>query len=138
MGYGFKDLCGNTVIQPQYDYADPFNDGKALVKKYYWHFIDPEEKESEVLEGVTGGKAMRYGISALTFENGKVALVGNNYLTTQKPFLIFLDEIEPFVGDLFKVRNDKEFGLIKVDGSAGIEVIYNRIYLSEAEKWIVI
>jgi hypothetical protein len=138
MVYGFKDLCGNTVIQPQYDYAEPFNDGKALVKKYYWHFIDTEGKESEVLEGVTGGKAMRYGISVLTFENGKVALVDNNYPNTQKPLSTLFDEIEPFVGDLFKVRNDKEFGLIKIDGSAVIEVIYNRIYLSEAEKWIII
>lgn len=138
MVYGFKDLCGNTVIQPQYDYAEPFNDGKALVKKYYWHFIDTDGKESEVLEGVTAGKAVRYGISVLTFENGKVALVDNDYPTTQKTLSTFFDEIEPFVGDLFKVRNDKEFGLIKIDGSAVIDVIYNRIYLSEANKWIII
>lgn len=138
MVYGFKDLCGNTVIQPQYDYAEPFNDGKALVKKFYWHFIDTDGTESEVLEGVTAGKAVRYGVSVLTFENGKVALVDNNYPTTKKPISSSFDEIIPFVGDLFKVRNNKQFGLIKIDGSAVIDIIYDRINLSELNQWVII
>lgn len=138
MVYGFRDLCGNMVIQPQYDYAEPFNDGKALVKKYYWHFIDTNGKESEVLKGVKSGKALSYGISALTFENNKVALVDNNYPTTNKPLSSYFDEIIPFAGNLFKVRNDKQFGLIKIDGTAVIDLVYDRIYLSETNKWVII
>lgn len=138
MVYGFKDLCGNTVIQPQYDYAEPFNDGKALVKKYFWHFIDASGAESEVLDGVVQGKAVRFGISLATFSNQKVALIDNNFATSKKPVSLYFDEIEPFVGDLFRVRNNKLFGLIKIDGSAVIDIAYDRIYLSDKNQWIII
>lgn len=138
MVYGFMDLCGQTVIQPQYDYAEPFNDGRALVKKYYWHFVDVNGKESEVLEGVTEGKALKYGVSVARFNNQKYALIDNNFDQTKKPISMFFDEITPFIENLYRVRIDKRFGLIKIDGTAVIDIAYDKIYLSDANKWIII
>lgn len=138
MVFGFMDLCGKTVIQPQYDQAERFNDGKALVKKYFWHFIGTDGKESEVLEGIIEGKAVKYGISIAKFANQKVAFIDNDFDKSKKPISMYFDEIENFIGDLFRVRIDKRYGLIKIDGSAVTDVTYERIYLSEANKWIII
>lgn len=138
MVYGFMDLCGQTVIQPQYDYAEPFNDGRALVKKYYWHFIDLNGKESEVLEGITEASALKFGISVAKFNNNKFALIDNNFDVTKKPISMYFDEVSPFIENLYMVRVDKRYGLIKIDGTAVIDIAYDRIYLSDANKWIII
>jgi hypothetical protein len=138
MVYGFLNLCGEEVITAQYDYAERFNNGKALVKKFFWHFINLEGEESEVLENIVDAKAMKYGISWAKFKNNKVALIDNTFDVTKKPISQYYDDIEPFVADLFKVRNGKFLGLVKIDGTTLLDVAYDKITLSDANQWIVI
>lgn len=138
MVFGFLNLCGEEVIPAQYDYAEPFNDGKALVKKFFWHFITSEGIESEVLTDIVDAKAIRYGISLAKFKNNKFALIDNNYDVIKKPISAGFDEIEVFVGNIFKVRNGKQYGLIKIDGSVITDVVFDKISLSEANRWILV
>lgn len=138
MVYGFLNLCGEEVIPAQYDMADRFNDGKALVKKFVWHFVNINGEESEVLENVIDARALKYGISLVKFKNNKFALIDNNFDISKKTISALYDEIEPFIGNVYKVRSGKQFGLIKIDGTNLTEVNFDRIYLSEANRWIMV
>lgn len=138
MVYGFLNLCGEEVITAQYDHAERFNNGKALVKKFFWHFINLEGEESEVLENIVDAKAMKYGVSWAKFKNNKVALIDNTFDVSKKTISQYYDDIEPFVGDLLRVRNGKFLGIIKIDGTSLLDVVYDRISLSESNEWIVI
>jgi hypothetical protein len=44
--YGFLNYCGDETITCQYEAAQPFNNGRALVKKVNWYYIDANNKES--------------------------------------------------------------------------------------------
>lgn len=138
MVFGFLNLCGEEVIPAQYDHAEPFNDGKALVKKFFWHFIAADGTESEVLTDVTDAKAVRFGISIAKFKSNKFALIDNTYDVIKKPISSGYDEIEEFIGNVFKVRNGKQYGLIKIDGSTVTEIAFDKISLSEANRWIIV
>lgn len=138
MVFGFLNLCGEEVIPAQYDYAEPFNDGRALVKKFFWHFVNAEGEESEVLADIVDAKALKFGISLAKFKSNKFALIDNSYDTVKKPISAGYDEIEIFIGNIFKVRNGKLFGLIKIDGSPITDIAFDRITLSEANRWIIV
>ena len=138
MVFGFLNLCGEEVIPAQYDYAEPFNDGRALVKKFFWHFVTIEGIESEVLPDIIDARGLKFGVSLAKFKSNKFALIDNNYDTMKKPISAGYDEIEAFVGNIFKVRNGKQFGLIKIDGSTITEVVFDKITLSEANRWIIV
>jgi WG containing repeat len=138
MVFGFLNLCGEEVIPAQYDSAEPFNDGRALVKKFFWHFVTAEGVESDVLADIIDAKALKYGISLAKFKSNKFALIDNNYDSVKKPISAGYDEIEVFVGNIFKVRNGKFFGLIKIDGSSITDIVFDKISLSEANRWIIV
>jgi WG containing repeat len=138
MVFGFLNLCGEEVIPAQYDYAEPFNDGRALVKKFFWHFVTAEGVESEVLPDVVDAKALKFGVSVAKFKSNKFALIDNNYDTVKKPISAGYDEIETFIGNIFKVRNGKLFGLIKIDGTSITDIAFDKITLSDANRWIIV
>lgn len=138
MVFGFLNLCGEEVIPAQYDYAEPFNDGRALVKKFFWHFVTAEGVESDVLPDVVDAKALKFGVSIAKFKSNKFALIDNNYDTVKKPISAGYDEIEAFIGNIFKVRNGKLFGLIKIDGSSITDIAFDKITLSDANRWIIV
>jgi hypothetical protein len=137
--FGFLNYCGDETIPCQYEKAEPFNDGKALVKKFDWYFVDVYGNESEGLENLVDAKALRLGMSIAKFKNGKYALIDNNYDISKKPLSDFYDEIVPFNNELFRVRAGKNFGLIKIDGSTKIDAIYDNINATtEQGKWMII
>ncbi|WP_394994631.1 WG repeat-containing protein [Emticicia sp.] len=138
MVFGFLNLCGEEVIPAQYDYAEPFNDGRALVKKFFWHFVNAEGIESEVLTDIIDAKALKFGVSLAKFKSNKFALIDNSYDSIKKPISAGYDEIEAFIGNIFKVRNGKLFGLIKIDGSSITDITFDKITLSEANRWIIV
>jgi hypothetical protein len=137
--FGFLNLCGDESIPCQYDKAEPFNDGKALVKKFDWYYVDVYGNESEALENVTEARSLKFGISIAKFKNGKVALIDNNFDVSKKPISDLFDGIEPFNGELYKVRNGKLYGLIKIDGTLKIDVAYDNLNpAAESAKWMII
>ncbi len=137
--FGFLNYCGDETIPCQYEKAEPFNDGKALVKKFDWYFVDVYGIESEALENITDVKALRLGISIAKFKNGKQALIDNTYDVSKKPLSDYYDEVTVFNNELFRVRSGKNFGLIKIDGSTKIDAIYDNINsTTEKGKWIII
>ena len=137
--FGFLNFCGDEMIPFQYEKAEPFNDGKALVKKFDWYFVDVYGNESEALENIVDVKTLRLGISIAKFKNGKQALVDNNYDVSKKPLSEYYDEIITFNNELFRVRTGKNFGLIKIDGTTKIDAIYDNINATaEQGKWMII
>jgi len=94
--FGFLNFCGDEAIPCQYEKAEPFNDGKALVKKFDWYYVDVYGNESDALENIIDVKALRLGISIAKFKNGKQALIDNSYDISKKPLSDFYDEIVAF------------------------------------------
>lgn len=131
--FGFLNYCGDEIIPCQYETADNFNNGRALVKKVDWYFIDSKGQESDVLVNVTDAKAMSYGITLAHFKNGKYAFIDNRYDVTKAPISGYYDEIIPFFGkDIFRVKEGNKYGLITLQGVTKLETNYENIDLSSA------
>jgi hypothetical protein len=135
--YGFMTIAGAEAIPCQYEQAEPFNDGRALVKKYDWHFVNVNGEESESLGDVESAKALRWGFSLVKLKVpaatkkvavAQVAIIDNSYDKTRKPVSDTYEDIVPFGNtDLFLVKVNKKFGLIRIDGKLRTEIIYDRI-----------
>ncbi len=126
--YGYLNYCGDEFITCQYQLAESYNYGKALVKKVDWYFLDIKGEESNTLENIVDAKAMTRGVSLAKFTNGKFALIDNNYDVTLTPISEYYDAVEPFFRkEIFKVRNGKKVGLITIDGAIKLDINYDRI-----------
>ncbi len=131
--FGFLNYCGDEVIPCQYETAEAFNNGRALVKKVDWYFIDSKGQESEMLLNVTDAKAMSYGISLARFKDGKYAFIDNRYDVTKAPISALYDEIVPvFSKNIFRVREGNKYGLITLQGVTKLETNYENIDISGA------
>lgn len=126
--FGFLNYCGDEVVICQYEAAEPFNNGKALVKKVNWYFVDVEGNESEQLQNVVAAKTLRDGISIVTLTNGKQALIDNYYDISQRLLSTQFDAIEPFgAANVYRVRLGKKYGVIALNGEQKLEIAYDRI-----------
>ena len=115
--FGFLNVCGDEVIPCQYETAEYFNGGRALVKKVVWYFVDGSNNESDALFNVVDAKALTQGISMVKFKDGKYAFINNKYDITKKPISQSYDEIKPFFGsEVFKVKSGNLYGLISLQG----------------------
>jgi hypothetical protein len=117
VGFGFVNICGEEIVQCQYSHAENFNDGKALVKKNNWLFVDISGKESEELKEVTDALALTKGISLVRFKNGKYALIDNQFDKTQIPVSDIYDSIEPLNFENFRVTIGNETKVINIEGT---------------------
>ena len=79
--YGFIDKSGKVVIEPQFDYVEPFSEGFARVKKdgkYYFLdkngkvVIEPQFDARDFSEGLAGVK--KDGKWGFIDKNGKVVI----------------------------------------------------------------
>ncbi len=126
--YGFLNMCGDEVITCQYERAEPFNMGKALVKRVEWYFTDGEGNEGDALENIADGKALKEGIYLAKMVNGKQALIDNNYDASKVSLSQLYDGIDSFYKkDVFRVRNGKKIGLIGLNGKTMFDAIYDNI-----------
>ena len=126
--YGFLNYCGEEVIPAQYEYAEGFNSGKALVKKVNWFFLQANGEESDALENIADAKALKSGISIVKLLNGKYTFIKNDYDKTKQFIAAQYDNIEPFYKkEIFKVQNLKKQGLIALDGTVRLQPIYDVI-----------
>ena len=133
--FGFLNYCGDEIITCQYELADNFNNGKALVKKVNWYYIDGNANEGNALENIKFARALTYGYSLATFTNGKQAIIDNTYDETLKPVSKYYDNIEPFTGkDLFKVRDGDKYGIVRIDGAIKRDALYTKIEKSNASN----
>ena len=131
--FGFLNYCGEEVIPCQYETAEAFNNGRALVKKVDWYFTDAKGEESAALFNVVDAKALMYGVSMVRFKNGKYGFIDNKYDITKTPISALYDEIVPFFGkEIFKVREGNKYGLISLQGVVKLESNYDNIDISGA------
>ncbi|MFN8355247.1 MAG: WG repeat-containing protein [Spirosomataceae bacterium] len=145
--FGFMSIAGIEVIPCQYELAEPFNDGRALVKKFDWYFIDFDGTESEPLGDIESAQALKWGYSIAKFKQaqalpattntptkkptntGRVALIDNNFDKSHQPISDYYDDIMPFFksSDLFLVRSGKKYGLLRIDGKIRTDVSFDRV-----------
>ena len=126
--YGYLNLCGDEVITCQYELAEPFNAGLALVKRVDWFFVDSEGNETEALENVAEAKSLKHGTSWVRMANGKQALIDNTYATSKVSLSQYYDAIDSFFQkEVFRVRNGKKMGLIGLNGKTIFDAIYDNI-----------
>jgi hypothetical protein len=129
--FGFLNYCGEEVVTCQYEMAEAFNNGRALVKKVNWFFVDANGQESEVLKNVTDAKAVRNGISIAQFNTGKFAFIDNRFDVTRAPLSAYYDEIIPFFGkNVFRVRQGAKYGLVSLQGVVKLDTQYDNIDIS--------
>jgi hypothetical protein len=126
--FGFLNYCGDEVVPCQYQNAQAFNNGRALVKKLDWFFIDAQGNESDALANVVDARSLKNGISIAKFANNKFALIDNRFDVTRLPTSLTYDDIIPFVElNIFRVRLGNKFGLMNLDGKIMLEPTYDNI-----------
>jgi WG containing repeat len=126
--YGFLNYCGDETITCQYEAAQPFSNGRALVKKVNWYYIDANNKESEILVNVQDVISLKYGISIARFTDNKFALIDNRYDVTKAAISEKYDEITQMKGtDLFKIRVGSRIGLMTIRGEVKLDAAYENI-----------
>ncbi len=126
--YGYLNLCGNEAITCQYERAEPFNAGRALVKRVDWYYVDGEGNEGDALENIAEAKSLKQGISLVRMVNGKQAFIDNNYDVSKVSLSQMYDGIDSFYKkDVFRVRNNKKIGLIGLNGKTIFDAIYDNI-----------
>ena len=131
--YGFLNVCGDEIIPCQYEMAESFNSGKALVKKVVWYFVTPDNVESDALFNVADAKPLTQGVNLAKFNDGKFAFINNRYDVTKKAISAFYDEIVPFSGkEIFRVRSGNSYGLINLQGQVVLSPSYELIEPSGA------
>jgi WG containing repeat len=133
--FGYMNVCGEEFIPAQYEQAEPFNDGRALVKKINWYYIDAKGQESEALENVSKARMVGRGLSIATLKTGKEVLIDNTYDVSKKTLSDPFDEIEPFFKDeLFKVRVGKKFGILRADGTLKMDISFDNLQATSVEN----
>ncbi|MBL7813724.1 MAG: WG repeat-containing protein [Saprospiraceae bacterium] len=132
--FGFLNLCGEEAITCQYEKAEPFNHGMALVRRIDWFFVDTKGNESAALDNVIDARSLGNGVSLLKFNNNALAIVNNDYATNKAPLSSFYESIEPFFkrNDVLKVRNGKKYGVIGLNGKIKIDPNYDDIAQTNA------
>ena len=120
--YGYLNLLGTETITCQYEQAEPFNQGRALVKRQFWHFVSQDGKESFMLPKVVDAKALKWGFSLVKLNTNESksgwAIIDNLFDSTQTLISDVFDEISPLSGydDLFIVKKNNAYGIIHITG----------------------
>ena len=140
--YGFIDHDGNTVIEPQYDYAYPFYEGFSVVKKYErYGMINRKNKEVfpikfEILT------SMFEGLLFAGDDDG-LAMYNNRFKQLTKPVYSYL--VGKTEGRILVMRDNK-YGFLDEKGREVIPCQYDqaglfdqgRAYVSLNGKWGII
>lgn len=126
--FGFLNYCGDEVIPCQYQNAQAFNGGRALVKKLDWFFIDAQGTESDALVNVVDARSLKSGISIVKFADGKFTLIDNKFDVTHAPVSAAYNDITPFVNlEIFRIRVGNKYGLMNLEGKVLLEPTYDLI-----------
>jgi hypothetical protein len=126
--FGFLNYCGDEVIPCQYQNAQAFNGGRALVKKLDWFFIDAQGTESEALANVIDARSLKNGISLVKYADGKFSFIDNKFDVTHLATSAAYTDIAPFVNlDIFRIRSGSKYGLMNLDGKVLLEPTYDLI-----------
>lgn len=112
--WGFLNLCGEEVIPSQYEDAEPFNGGKALVKKYNWFFVDNNGTESDIFENVVSAKALSNGYSLVKLNNGKFTIIDNTFDKTGTYLSPLYDEMTIISSTSLAVKLNNKWGIMKL------------------------
>jgi len=125
--WGFLNLCGDEIIPCQFEKAENFNEGKALVKRVGWLFIDNIGVESEELQDVVDAKALTKGLSLVKFKNNQMGLIDNNFDKTNKPVSRLYDEIIVLNSNTLAVKISAKWGVFKIGEGAVTETNFDLI-----------
>ena len=140
--YGFIDHDGNTIIAPQYDYAFPFYEGFAVVKKFdRYGMINRKNKEVfpikyEILTSMYEGRIF-------AGDDDGLAMYDNHFRQLTKPIYSYL--VGKTEGRILVMRDNK-YGYLNEKGREVIPCQYDqaglfkddRAYVSLNGKWGII
>ena len=125
--WGYLNLCGDEAIACQYEKAEPYNDGKALVKRQNWLFINTIGNESEEFQNIVDAKVLSKGLSLVKFKNNLMALIDNNFDKTLKPVSALYDDIIVLSENILAVKVNAKWGIFKLGEGAIAEANYDLI-----------
>ncbi|QQR58220.1 MAG: WG repeat-containing protein [Candidatus Melainabacteria bacterium] len=117
--WGFLDKSGKTVIEPKYDLALNFSQGRAAVRlDFEWFFIDKSgnrvsPKFDEVYSFTDSIAAVRTGARWGFIDLSGKQVISQDYL-----------EVQPFSDGLASVRKSTLFGFIDTTGKVVIKPTY--------------
>ncbi len=124
--YGYMDKSGQPVITYQYDFADRFYNGKAIVQKNReWFFIDVNGKVVKEFGGINKLKHIS-GKTYVLQKSSKAHFLMDENGTILSPVF---EEIQAFSGEnLFRANTNKErCGLINRSGDFVLPAEYSSI-----------
>ena len=125
--FGFINLCGEEIIACQFEKAENFNEGKALVKRVGWLFVDNIGVESEELQNIIDAKSLTKGLSLVKFRNNQMGLIDNTFDKTNKPVSKLYDEIIILSDNTLAVKINTKWGVFKIGEGAVAEANFDLI-----------
>ena len=132
--WGYLNLCGEEAIACQYEKSEPYNDGKALVKRQNWLFVNTTGNESDEFQNIIDAKALSKGLSLVKFKTNQMALIDNNYDKTLKPVSALYDEIIVLNDNTLAVKVNTKWGVFKLGEGSITEANYDLIEPSGREN----
>lgn len=126
--WGYLNLCGDEVVPCQYDDAQPFNDGKALVRRTDWFFIDANGNEGDSpLLDIEQASALSKGLTLVKFKTGQKALIDNNYDKSNKAVSKSYDDMVVLNPTTLGVKINTKWGIFKIGEGAQGETNFDLI-----------
>ena len=131
--WGYVDNAGKKIINYDYDHANAFIDGRALVKKGdKWGYINERGKEVIKIKfteiGTWNGSYCKVGEGGKV-EDGVVTGAKYGYIDRSGEYVLKTeyDEIGPFKDEIAYVKKDKKYGYIDSRFNFVIPVKYSGI-----------
>ncbi|MES2516493.1 MAG: WG repeat-containing protein [Bacteroidota bacterium] len=132
--WGYLNLCGDEIIACQYEKAEAFNDGKALVKRQAWHFVDNLGIESDELQNIVEAKSISKGFTLVKLKSNQMALIDNNYDKTNKVVSSLYDDIVILNSTTLGVKTNLKWGIFKLGEGTVSEANYDLVEPSGKEN----
>ena len=135
--YGYIDRNGNLIIEPIFDYAENFENGRAVVGfevNYRRKFGLINKKGEFILEPLYDD--VRIGTSKISIikTDNKYGLIDEKGDIIVHPIYDYIDDfIEVNQKNMARVKVDGKYGLINERGDVIIEPVYEDIQISKKE-----
>ncbi|MFN4285760.1 MAG: WG repeat-containing protein [Lacibacter sp.] len=132
--YGFVNNDGDVVVAPQYEEAEIFSEGRALVKSDdKAGFIDTTGKTVVALQ-YDDARSFNNGFAAVTPDGEKWFFIDKNGKQLGK--LVF-EEVEDFnEAQLASVKQNGKWGILKSDGTLLLPCVYDLITTVTREPFV--
>lgn len=131
--WGFIDTIGNWIIEPQFDFCEPFSEGMAIFEKNNrYGFID---LHGEQMIKAAFEEAFSFDQGIAVVFNGEFYGAINRFGKTKIPFEF--DDIGEFIAGIAYAEKNGKYGYIDLNGKVLVPFIYEQAFSMKNNRALV-